>query len=273
MTAQEKLNAKISDGFHICVGLDTDQKKIPEHLNGVDDPILEFNKAIISATKDHAAAYKINFAFYESEGIEGLISLRNTLKYIPSDIMVIADAKRGDIGNTSGKYAESVFDHFHFDSITLHPYMGYDSIEPFIAYDDKINFVLGLTSNPGSKKKKKLKLSNGKFLYQEVISKVKEWNTKSNCGIVFGATNTSELQENIKLFDTLPVLLHGVGAQGGSLEDVVKVFGSIRKRDFLINVSRGLIYIDSSKGFQSSVEKKIIDFNEQIGDLNHLFWK
>ena len=267
MTAQEKLKSKTTSGFHICVGLDTDQKKIPKHLNNFHDPILEFNKAIIDATKDQAAAYKINFAFYESRGIEGLVSLQNTLEFIPTDILVIADAKRGDIGNTSRMYAESVFDHFKFDSITLHPYMGYDSIEPFLTFENKINFVLGLTSNPGSMDFEKQKLSNGKFLYQEVISKVNEWNSRSNCGIVFGATNSAELQENISLIQNLPVLLPGVGAQGGSLEDVVKIFRSIRNSNFLINVSRGLIYIDDSQEFTSSVEQRIMQYNEQIKNI------
>jgi orotidine-5'-phosphate decarboxylase len=268
MTAKEKLKSKINSGLHICVGLDTDLNKIPTHLVNSADPIFEFNKSIIDATKIHTCAYKINFAFYESYGIKGLNSLEKTVDYIPEEIFIIADAKRGDIGNTSAKYATSIFDHFGFDSITLHPYMGYDSVQPFLEYADKLNFILGLTSNNGLIDFEKQKLANGRFLYQEVISKVNEWNSKSNCGIVFGATNLDELKDNFPLIKSLPVLLPGVGAQGGSLEEVTKTFLTHKKDDFLINISRGIIYIDNSKSFQQIVEKKIIDQNNLIKNLS-----
>ncbi len=264
MNAQEKLKNRIDKGYHICVGLDSDVNKIPDHLKSKENPILEFNKAVINATKEFAATYKINFAFYENWGIEGFTTLEETISLIPNDILIIADAKRGDIGNTSKKYAESVFDYFKCDSVTLHPYMGYDSVEPFLSYEDKISFILGLTSNSSSKNFEKQRLENGRFLYQEVISKTNEWNEKNNCGLVFGATNIEELQSNILSFNDMPILLPGVGAQGGSLEEVVKTFNLHNKTNYIINVSRGLIYVDSSENFELAIKEKIIDFNTTI---------
>jgi orotidine-5'-phosphate decarboxylase len=267
MTSQEKLSSRIDLNYHICVGLDSDLNKIPEHLKQGDNPILDFNKRIIDGTCDGAAAYKINFAFYEQSGIKGIDTLQKTIEYIPKDILIIADAKRGDIGNTSLKYAESVFDHFNCDSITLHPYMGRDSVDPFLEYKNKICFILALTSNPGSFDFEKQKLASGKFLFQEVISQVNNWNTDNNCGLVFGATNIEELKDNISSFDDMPVLLPGVGAQGGSLEDVVQVFKSQNKRNFLINISRGLIYCDTGKSFQDEVRSKIFNYNQIVKQI------
>jgi len=264
MNAQEKLEIRTNKNLHICVGLDSDISKIPEHLKRNKNPILDFNKAVIDATSEHAASYKINFAFYENWGISGLKTLEETIDYIPNDVLIIADAKRGDIGNTSKKYAESVFDYFKCDSITLHPYMGYESVEPFLSYQNKISFILGLTSNPSAKDFEKQKLQNGKYLYQEVISKTNEWNINNNCGLVFGATNLEELESNISTFNDMPILLPGVGAQGGSLEDVVKTFFTNNKNNYIINISRGLIYTDQSSEFQSSMHSKIIEYNESI---------
>ncbi len=257
MKAQDKLILKTKKGFHICVGLDSDLAKIPSNLKNTENPILDFNKAIIDATTENAAAYKINFAFYENWGIPGYETLKATIDYIPEDVLIIADAKRGDIGNTSKKYAESVFGYFKCDSVTLHPYMGFDSIEPFLNYQDKISFILGLTSNPSAQDFEKQKLVNGNYLYQEVIAKTNEWNTSDNCGLVFGATNLEELQNNISSFNDLPILLPGVGAQGGSLEDVVKTFNTNGKPNYLINISRGLIYVDSSENFNIKVFRTI----------------
>lgn len=267
MNAQEKLKNKTDKNFHICVGLDSDINKIPPHLKKNENPILEFNKAVIDATAKYAASYKINFAFYENWGISGIKTLEETINCIPNDVLIIADAKRGDIGNTSKKYAESVFDYFKCDAITLHPYMGYESVEPFIDYENKISFILGLTSNPSAKDFEKQKLQNDRYLYQEVISKTNEWNTKNNCGLVFGATNLEELESNISEFNNMPILLPGVGAQGGNLEDVVKTFKANKKDNYIINVSRGLIYIDQSEEFKKSINKKIIEFNDTINDL------
>jgi len=257
MTAIEKLKNKTIAGTHICVGLDTDIKKIPKHLLGNADPIFEFNKIIIENTVSCVCAYKMNFAFYEKNGVKGIETIYKTLELIPPDILTIADAKRGDIGNTSEMYAQSIYDYFHFDSVTLHPYMGFDSLSPFLNYKDKINFILALTSNSGSADFEKQKLANGKYLYQFVIEKVNEWNTNSNCGIVFGATNSEELNENITAFKSLPVLIPGIGTQGGSLEEVVKTFTEHNNLNYLVNISRALIYADNTSKFGDLVNESI----------------
>lgn len=267
MTGLEKIKVKNEVSKVICVGLDTDINKIPDTLKSSYSPILEFNKRIIDATKEHAAAYKLNFAFYESIGTSGLDVIEKTLELIPDDIFVIADAKRGDIGNTSQMYAKAVFDHFNFDSITISPYMGTDSVKPFLEDSSKVNFILALTSNPGSLDFEKLKLENGSYLYQMVIEKVKSWNEKKNCGIVFGATNINELKENIHSFEDLPVLLPGVGAQGGSLEEVVKVFNNSGRKDLLINVSRSIIYRTNDEKFDDAANSEIIRMNEIVKSI------
>src|SRR5690554_5321234 len=264
MKASEKLIQKNNEGKFICVGLDTDLAKIPKHLHCSENPVLEFNKKIIEATYRHAAAYKINFAFYEKLGAQGFDILHATRKLIPDDILTIADAKRGDIGNTSKYYADAVFDIFGFDSITVHPYMGEDSVKPFLLYEDKLIFILALTSNPGAEDFEKLKLSDGSYLFQKIINKANNWNEKNNCGIVFGATKSSELKENISSFGNLFVLLPGVGAQGGSLEDVVAIFKENNSRKFLINVSRGIIYKDNTENFDSMAQEEIVLMNQEV---------
>ncbi|MBU2492561.1 MAG: orotidine-5'-phosphate decarboxylase [Bacteroidetes bacterium] len=267
MTSQEKLNVRTSEGLHICVGLDTDINKIPEHLKKYDNPVFEFNKIIIESTQQTAAAFKINFAFYERDGIEGLRNLEKTIKLIPDNVLIIGDSKRGDIGNTSQMYAESMFKHFNLDASTLNPYMGIDSISPFLEYENKINFILALTSNKSSFDFEKQKLEDGSFLYQKVIKKVNEWNSKNNCGIVFGATNSQELNENMNLINKLFVLLPGVGAQGGSLEDVVKAFKSIDSKNYIINVSRALLYADASINFGEIANSVLNDYNKKVAAL------
>jgi len=253
---------------HVCVGLDTDIRKIPNFLLKYSDPVFEFNKAIIEATKNEAAAYKINLAFYEKDGSKGFDSLQKTVELIPDNILTIGDAKRGDIGNTSQMYAKSLFEHFNFDSVTLNPFMGFDSLQPFLTYENKINFILALTSNPGAQDFEKLKLVSGKYLFQEVIEKVNSWNTSKNCGIVFGATNIKELSKNINSFNDLLILLPGVGTQGGSLEEVVNVFHENHNERFLINVSRALLYADSSSFFADVSNKTIRDYNSIIKTLS-----
>lgn len=267
MTAQEKLANKNSEHKFICVGLDTDFNKIPEHLKTLSNPVTSFNKSIIEATSEFAAAYKINFAFYEKDGSGGFENILKTIEAIPENILVIADAKRGDIGNTSQMYADAIYDYFKCDSLTLHPYMGRDSIIPFLARYDKLNFILALTSNPGAVDFEKLQLNDGTYLFQKVISKVKEWNVNENCGIVFGATNNQELTENMDLIANLPVLLPGVGAQGGSLNDVVNTFKSKTRKNYLINSSRGIIYKDSSKEFANAAGAEIKRLNETINNI------
>lgn len=264
MNSKEKFIRRFEKGYHICVGLDTDISKIPEHLHASENPMLSFNKKIIDAVKDSVAAFKINLAFYEVYGHRGLETLKKTIELIPDDIPVIGDAKRGDIGNTAKMYAESLFDFYEFDAVTLHPYMGYDSVRPFLEYKNKISFVLGLTSNKSSEDFEKLEISGSGFLYQKVIEKTNEWNLNENCGIVFGATNPKELKENIDKLKDLIVLLPGVGAQGGTLEDVVPVFKEASHTKFLINVSRSLIYADSSDKFAEVLHNKMNEYNNSV---------
>lgn len=267
MTAQDKLKRKNNEGKVICVGLDTDKTKIPRHLLSSSNPVLEFNKAIIESTFEFAAAYKINFAFYEKDGARGFENILQTAELIPDDILIIADAKRGDIGNTSQMYASAVYDHFGCDAITINPYMGYDSVSPFLDRKDKINFMLALTSNHGADDFEKLRLNDGSFLFQKVIEKVKSWNSNKNCGIVFGATQVEELSENFLLFDDLPLLLPGIGAQGGSLEEVLRVFKNNNRLDILINSSRGIIYKDNSEAFSGYARSEIIKLNESVNNI------
>ncbi len=267
MNASKRLKLKNDEGKFICVGLDTDLEKIPQHFRSLENPILEFNKKIIEATSEYAAAYKINFAFYETLGSKGFNLLLQTKEFIPKDILTIADAKRGDIGNTSKYYADSVFNYFGFDSITVNPYMGEDSIKPFLEYEDKLIFILALTSNPGAEDFEKLQLKDGSYLFQKVIEKVNNWNSKNNCGIVFGATKLQELQENISSFGNLPVLLPGVGAQGGSLEAVMKLFIKEKKLNLLINISRGIIYKDNTTNFAIAAREEIVSLNEKVNKL------
>ena len=267
MKAIEKLINKNKEGKIICVGLDTDITKIPSHLKSFTNPVMEFNKTIIENTAPYAAAFKINFAFYESDGVEGLRNIEKTLSLIPDDILVIADAKRGDIGNTSSMYAKSVYEHFKCDAVTIHPYMGEDSVRPFLEYEDKLNFILALTSNSGASDFEKLKLEDGSFLFQKVISKVNSWNSKRNCGIVFGATKIAELKENINSFENLAVLLPGVGAQGGSLEEVVKTFKENNRLNLVVNVSRGILYKSTGTDFGEAAQNEIAELNKTVINL------
>jgi orotidine-5'-phosphate decarboxylase len=261
MTSQEKILKKNNEGKYICVGLDTDLNKIPVFLKNDPDGVFKFNQSIIEATKDYTAAYKINFAFYERAGSRGISELEKTIELIPQDILSIADAKRGDIGNTSEMYAKSIYEHFNFDAVTLHPYMGKDSLQPFLDFNDKMNYVLILTSNPGANDFEKLELKNGRFLYQNILENVNKWNENNNCGIVFGATKLDELKTNIKHFGNLSILLPGVGAQGGSLEDVSKTFKNNNRKNYLVNVSRGIIYKSSEEDFAEAARNEIISLN------------
>jgi len=267
MNAIEKLKNKNLEGKYICVGLDSDIDKIPSYLKEKNDPILEFNKAIIEACSNYAAAFKINFAFYEQYGYDGILTLEKTLKMIPKDLLTIADAKRGDISNTSQMYSKAILENLNFDSITINPYMGEDSVSPFLKDKDKLIFILALTSNPGALDFEKSILDNGLYLYQKVIEKVHQWNTKQNCGIVFGATKIDELQNNITKFGNLPVLLPGIGTQGGSLEDVIEVFKKSSRNDFLVNVSRGIIYKSNKNDFADVALNQLLELNSKINEL------
>lgn len=267
MTAQEKLSKANSEGRFICVGLDTDPRKLPSSISTLENPVLEFNKQIIEQTKDIAAAYKLNLAFYESEGEKGLQNLKETLSFIPEQILTIADGKRGDIGNTSDLYARSLYKRFNFDSATLNPYMGKDSLSPFLNYPHKLNFILVLTSNFGSRDFQKQVLHSGEFLFQNVLKQIHSWNNKSNCGIVFGATNLEELNSNVSLINNLPMLIPGVGAQGGSLIEVCRTLFESNNRSFLINVSRGIIQKSFDKDFAEAARDELLYLNNSISEI------
>jgi orotidine-5'-phosphate decarboxylase len=232
----------------LCVGLDTDITRIPKHLLETDDPVFEFNKAIIDATKEHCVAYKPNIAFYESQGIAGWTSLQKTIDYIPDDIFTIADAKRGDIGNTSVMYAKTFFETYNFDSVTVVPYMGKDSVIPFLGYDGKWVILLALTSNSGASDFQLLENKNGKQLFEEVLNKSSEWGTYENMMYVAGATRASMLEDIRKIIPNHFILVPGVGAQGGSLAEVCK-YGLIDDVGLLINTSRSVIYASNGINF------------------------
>jgi orotidine-5'-phosphate decarboxylase len=231
----------------LCVGLDADLKKIPPHLLELDDPIFEFNKQIIDHTKDFAVAYKPNIAFYEMLGSKGWESLQKTVDYIPKDIFTIADAKRGDIGNTSMYYANTFFDTYSFDSITIAPYMGSDSVEPFLK-ENKWAIVLGLTSNSGALDFQNQLLANGKPLYLHVMETCAQWGSPENMMFVVGATRDEYISELRKHIPAHFFLVPGVGAQGGSLSAVANA-GLTKDIGLLVNSSRGIIYASNQKDF------------------------
>lgn len=234
-------NACKKNGSLLCVGLDVDLGKTGHGTSSVADSIFDFNKRVIDETVPYVCAYKPNIAFYEMYGIEGLQALIKTVEYIPDDIPVILDAKRGDIGHTAQAYAKSVFDVFKADAVTVNPYLGYDSVEPFISYKDKGIFVLCLTSNKGSSDFQ-LPQQDEDPLYMHVAKHVRKWNINENCGLVVGATNAQMLKDVRSEAGDMPILIPGVGAQGGDLEASVK-YGITKDRNrAIINSSRGIIY-------------------------------
>lgn len=234
----------------LCVGLDSDIAKIPEHLLTTEDPVFEFNKAIIDATADVTIAYKPNIAFYESRGVEGWLSLEKTVKYIREkypEIFTIADAKRGDIGNTSQMYAKAFLQTFDFDSITVAPYMGEDSVTPFLQYEGKWVILLALTSNKGAFDFQFFE-SNGEKLYEKVLKKSQDWGNAQNMMYVVGATKAEMLSGIRKIVPDHFLLVPGVGAQGGSLEEVAK-YGMNDHCGLIVNSSRGIIFADKTENF------------------------
>ncbi|MHC1736794.1 MAG: orotidine-5'-phosphate decarboxylase [Ignavibacteriaceae bacterium] len=266
MNSKEKLSEIIKSGKHICVGLDSDPQLIPGFLLKYTDPVFEFNKIIVDATIEWAGAYKFNFAFYEGNGIRGYETLKKSIEYIGDRGFIIGDAKRGDIGNTSKMYAKSLFEYFGVDASTINPYMGFDSVEPFLLYPEKINFLLVLTSNKGSNDFQKLKTDSGRFLYQEVLKKINEWNVNENCGIVFGATHPGELEINLPEMKNLPLLIPGVGAQGGDLSSLAGLLKRSNHNNFLINSSRGIIYKDNTENFGESAKAEIQFLSNMISE-------
>ncbi len=236
---------------YLCVGLDTDITKIPKHLHSSPDAVFEFNKAIIDATKDHCVSYKINTAFYESQGLKGWEAMEKTVHYIPKTHFTIADAKRGDIGNTSSQYAKTFFETLPFDAVTVAPYMGEDSVRPFLEYENKWTIVLGLTSNAGSNDFQQLALSgknNGGLLYETVLHKVASWGNPSNLMFVVGATKASDLIHIRSIIPDHFLLVPGVGAQGGNLEEVSK-YGLNKDCGLLVNASRAIIFASGGEDF------------------------
>jgi orotidine-5'-phosphate decarboxylase len=246
----------------LCVGLDTDPSKIPAHLKAEEDAVFAFNKAIIDATKDYTVAYKINTAFYEAQGLKGWESLQKTLHYIPQDIFTIADAKRGDIGNTADQYAATFFDVYPFDSVTVAPYMGEDSVKPFLKRSDKWAIVLGLTSNKGSQDFQMLQ-TGGKFLYEEVLRKVASWGSTDNLMFVIGATQTEQLTHVRSIIPDHFLLIPGVGAQGGDLDEVCKAALN-KDAGILINVSRAVIYAGEGEDFAAKAGDAAKAYQQQM---------
>lgn len=232
----------------LCIGLDSDVDKIPAHLQSMANPVLEFNRQIIEATHDLVCAYKSNLAFYEAMDESGITTLRETLKLIPKSVLTIGDGKRGDISNTSERYAKSLFDDFGFDSITVNPYMGFDSVEPFLKNPEKGVFLIALTSNPGSKDFQRLKI-NGQPLYEKVARTVKKWNTNQNIGLVVGATYPKELQRIRKIVPDMPILIPGIGKQGGNLKSAICYGCDKHGQLAIINASRSIIYASLRENF------------------------
>lgn len=247
----------------LCVGLDPAMNRIPRHLLKESDPIFEFNRQLIDYTADFAVAYKPNIAFYEALGPKGWESLQKTLDYVPKEIFTIADAKRGDIGNTSTLYAKAFFEQMDFDSITVAPYMGKDSVMPFLDFENKWVILLALTSNDGSDDFQQFKDASGKHLYQEVLTKSQKWGTEDNLMFVIGATRGDKIQAARKLAPQHFFLVPGVGAQGGSLEEVSK-YGMNSSCGLLVNSSRGIIYASSEKDFGIAAQQEAQKLQQEM---------
>lgn len=248
----------------LCVGLDTDISRIPKHLLKAEDPIFEFNKQIIDATAPFTVAYKPNIAFYEAEGTRGWESLQKTIEYIPKDIFTIADAKRGDIGNTSKMYAKAFFEKLSFDSITVAPYMGSDSVKPFLTFENKWVILLAATSNEGGKDFQYLSIDNSTDqLFERVIKTSMHWGSTDQLMYVVGATRPEALREIRKIIPDHFLLIPGVGAQGGSL-DAVCEYGMNSQCGLLVNSSRGIIYSDSSENFAEAAAQEAQKIQTQM---------
>jgi len=262
MTRQQLIHQIKLKKSYLCVGLDTDFEKIPKHLQSHPDAIFEFNKQIIDATKDLCVAYKINTAFYEVLGSKGWDIMEKTVSYIPKEHFTIADAKRGDIGNTSTQYAKAFFETLSFDAVTVAPYMGADSVKPFLEFDSKWAIVLGLTSNSGSKDFEQQKIGDH-FLYEEVLKTVSTWGTKSNLMFVIGATKASLLADIRTIIPDHFLLVPGIGFQGGSLEDVSK-YGLNKDCGLLVNASRAIIYASEKEDFAAEARVVALQYQTEM---------
>ncbi len=248
---------------YLCVGLDTDIEKLPAGIPKNAKGVIQFNKAIIDATAPYCVGYKINTAFYESQGIQGWEAMEASLSHIPSTHFTIADAKRGDIGNTSAQYAKTFFEILPFDAITVAPYMGRDSVDPFLAYSNKFTIVLGLTSNEGSQNFQQQKLANGQFLYESVLEQVASWGTPEQMMFVVGATKANDFESIRKIIPHHFILVPGVGAQGGSLADVTH-FGMNASVGLLVNASRAVIFASNQNDFAEKAAAAASEYAKEM---------
>lgn len=258
MNRQQLINEIFTKKSFLCVGLDTDINKIPEHLKKEEDSIFAFNKAIIDATAPYCVAYKPNLAFYECYGLKGMIAFEKTIKYLKENHpnhFIIADAKRGDIGNTSKMYAHTFFEEYNLDSVTVAPYMGEDSVKPFLEYDGKWVILLALTSNKGSHDFQLTEDKQGERLFEKVLKKSQEWGTTENLMYVVGATQGKMFEDIRRIAPNHFLLVPGVGAQGGSLQEVCK-YGMTKDCGLLVNSSRGIIYASKDEDFEEIAAQK-----------------
>ena len=258
MNRQQLINEIFTKKTFLCVGLDTDINKIPAHLKNEDEPIFAFNKAIIDATAPYCVAYKPNLAFYECYGLKGMLAFEKTIQYIKENHpnhFIIADAKRGDIGNTSKMYAQTFFEEYNLDSVTVAPYMGEDSVKPFLEYDGKWVILLALTSNKGSHDFQLTEDKQGERLFEKVLMKSQEWGTTENLMYVVGATQGKMFEDIRRIAPNHFLLVPGVGAQGGSLQEVCK-YGMTKDCGLLVNSSRGIIYASKDEDFAEIAGQK-----------------
>ena len=266
MTRQELINQIFTKKSFLCVGLDTDTKKIPQHLLAEEDPIFAFNKQIIDATAPYCVSYKPNLASYYAFGIKGMVAFEKTVKYLQEHYpnhFIIADAKRGDIGNTSAMYARTFFDEYDIDALTVAPYMGEDSVTPFLGYDGKWVVLLALTSNKGSHDFQLTRDENGVRLFEQVLKKSQQWGDANNMMYVVGATQGELFTDVRKIAPDHFLLVPGVGAQGGSLSEVCK-YAMTRECGLLVNSSRGIIYASSGEDFATVAAQKAKELQEQM---------
>ncbi|MFT2010593.1 orotidine-5'-phosphate decarboxylase [Pontibacter sp. 13R65] len=265
MTRVQLFEQILQKKSYLCVGLDTDPEKLPEHLLDTKDPVYEFNRQIIDATADLCVAYKPNIAFYEAQGPAGWVSLTKTLQHIPQQIFTIADAKRGDIGNTSELYARAFFDKMNFDSITVAPYMGADSVKPFLGKAGKWVILLALTSNPGSQDFQMLKLENGEseYLFEQVLKTSATWGTPDQLMYVVGATRADYVERVRAIAPDSFLLVPGVGAQGGSLEEISRL-GMNKTCGLLVNSTRAIIYASSGRDFAEKAREAALEVQQEM---------
>ena len=266
MTRQELIQQICEKQTFLCVGLDTDMKKIPQHLLKEEDPIFAFNKAIIDATADYCVAYKPNLAFYEAFGVKGLVSFEKTIKYLKTHYpkhFIIADAKRGDIGNTSAMYARTFFEEYDVDSLTVAPYMGEDSVTPFLGYEGKWVILLALTSNKGSHDFQLTESPDGERLFEKVLRRSQQWASDEQMMYVVGATQGEMFEDIRRLAPKHFLLVPGVGAQGGSLEEVCR-YGMTKDCGLLVNSSRGIIYAAQGEDFAEVAAQKAHELQQQM---------